>query len=191
MAHPWYVWFRTLRTGQTMVAKYVLALFLGACLSTATHGAEFGLVQLDGAGHAILILGSKVPPGSKISFQFERSEGGPGCCKELLSRDLVEIDSTELLVSNEVTDDAVWAYRARIPKLWAVSPFIGAAYIGKSRLVQGRGELLEVRDVSGRMRKAGTCVSQEGVHLIERVGKTVQTHLYFSVGYEVEKPTCR
>ena len=95
-----------------MVAKYVLALFLGACLSTATHGAEFGLVQLDGAGHAILILGSKVPPGSKISFQFERREGGPGCCKELLSRDLVEIDSTELLVSNEVTDDAVWAYRA-------------------------------------------------------------------------------
>ena len=149
------------------------------------------MVQLDGAGHAILILGSKVPPGSKISFQFERGEGAPGCCKELLTQDLVEIDSTELPASNEVTEDAVWAYRARIPKLWAVSPFIGAAYIGKSQLVQVRGELLEVRDVSGRMRRARICVSQEGVHLIEGVGKTVQTHLYLSVGYEVEKPTCR
>ena len=174
-----------------MLAKHFLALLLGACLSTATHGAEFGLVQLDGAGHVILILGGKVPPGSKISFQFERSEGGPGCCKELLSQDLVEIDATELLASNEVAEDAMWAYRARIPKLWAVSPFIGAAYIGKSQLVHGRGELLEARDVSGRMRRARICVSQEGVHLIESVGKAVRTHLYWSVGYEIEKPTCR
>lgn len=149
------------------------------------------MVQLDGAGHAILILGSKVPPGSKISFQFERSEGGPGCCKELLSQDLVEIDATELLASNEVNEDAVWAYRARIPKLWSVSPFIGAAYIGKSQLVQVRGELLEAKDASGRVRRARICVSQEGVHLIESVSKAVKTHLYWSVGYEIEKPTCR
>ena len=51
-------------------------------------------------------------------------------------------------------------------------------------------ELLSVDRGQG-IRRAGLCTSEEGVHLIERAGASERTHLYRSVGYAIESPTCR
>ncbi len=175
-----------------LVRHVVLAVCLVLTLpahSTA-HSAAFGLMKLDGAGHATLVMGQPLPSGAKVEFQFEGPNGRAVCCKRLRAEDFQLDASAAVLATDEVTGEAPRVYAARIPKLWAVSPFIGAAVIGQPTRVRSRSSGLAMRDGQGVRRSASTCVSHEGVHLIERDGGSERTHLYLSVGYELAQPDC-
>ncbi len=128
---------------------------------------------------------------TSVSIQFPGEKHGTACCKRLAAADFSKASVDGLLATDEVGGTQPLAYRVRLPKAWSESPFVGAAVVGdgiRTRNVRGQ---LESTDKRGRVRRAGICTSQEGVHLLEKVGSEERTHLYLSLGYEVESPTCR
>lgn len=165
-------------------------LWLCILLTPTAHSAAFGLMKLDGAGHATLVMGQPLPSGAKVEFQFEGPNGRAVCCKRLRSEDFRPDLSAAVLATDEVTGEAPRVYTARIPKLWAASPFIGAVVVGQSTHIRSRSGGLDMRDGQDRRRFASLCLSHEGVHLIERDGGNERTHLYLSVGYELAQPNC-
>jgi len=183
-------WFPILHIGLTMGVEKFFILWVCVLLAPAAQSAAFGLMRLDGAGHATLVMGQPLPSGAKVEFQFEGPNGRAVCCKRLRAEDFQLDASAAVLATDEVTGEAPRIYAARIPKLWAVSPFIGAAVIGQPTRVRSRSSGLAMRDGQGVRRSASTCVSHEGVHLIERDGGSERTHLYLSVGYELAQPDC-
>ncbi len=179
-------------TGQMMGAK--LAAFLVSFIlsgTAAASGVRFAIVQLDGAGHGVLITDAPLVKGSVVDIQYPAAKHGAACCKRLSSADFSAASVEGLLVTDEVGGAQPLVYRVRVPKLWSEAPFIGVAAVGTRMRTRSAGTQLESRDQGGRPRRAGICTSQEGVHLQEKVGSTERTHLYMSLGYEVEKLTCR
>jgi len=100
------------------------------------------------------------------------------------------VDADTVVATNELTGEAPHVHRFRLPRLWAERPFVGIAVSGRRLEVKGRAQRLTVFDGQGRLSSAITCTSQEGVHLIERRQQMERTHLYLSLGYDVEAPTC-
>jgi hypothetical protein len=123
-------------------------------------------------------------------MQYPTAAGEKACCKRLLARDFTEASAEELLATNEVSGERVFVYRVRVPRLWFVEPFIGVATVGQNVKARSAGAELESVDRRLGIRRAGLCVSEEGVHLIEKVGTSARTHLYLSLGYAIESPTC-
>ncbi|MGH6646778.1 hypothetical protein [Aquabacterium sp.] len=95
------------------------------------------------------------------------------------------------MATNEVTGDPPVIYKARLPKLWAEMPFVGAATIGLSLRTESIGRKLIATARQRHVTTVETCTSQEGVHLMAKKGKVEVTHLYLGLGYEVEHPTCK
>jgi hypothetical protein len=165
-----------------MGIKFVLSISLfWASASACASGSDIqhGIIQLDGAGHASLVVAGPLVAGQTVYFQYPNARQQPVCCKRLSVQEFVKADGADALATNEVTGNPPVIYSARLPKLWAEVPFVGAATIGRSLRTEGIGMQLE------------TCTSQEGVHLIAKKGKTEVTHLYLDLGYEVEHPTCK
>lgn len=65
------------------------------------------------------------------------------------------------------------------------NPFIGFAVIGKNVNVQAKGMQYQIIDKK-MVSTASTCYSSEGMPLIRREGMKKLSHLYISLGYEVE-----
>lgn len=165
-----------------------------ACLivsgAAVASDVRFAIVQLDGAGHGVLITDAPLVKGTFVDIQYPAAKHGAACCKRLSSADFSAASVEGLLVTDEVGGTQPLVYRVRVPKLWSEAPFIGVAAVGTRMTTRNAGTQLESRDQRGRTRRAGICTSQEGVHLKEKVGSTERTHLYMSLGYAIETPTC-
>ena len=168
---------------------------LFACLlvsaSALASDVRYAIIQLDGAGHGVLVTDVPIARGASVSIQYPGGKHGTACCKRLASDDFSNATVDGLLANDEGGGTQPLTYRVRVPKAWSESPFIGVAVVGdglRTRNVRGQ---LESIDKRGRVRRAGICTSREGVHLMEKVGSAERTHLYLSLGYEVESPTCR
>lgn len=172
------------------------AVLVGAAMaSEPRHAIVRVIVQVDGAAHGYLITTNRLKRKDSVHLQHPTADGKVGCCKHLLARDFQEARPDTVLATDEAGGQPVFVYRMRVPKPWYEMPFIGMAVVGQEMTTrsvgQGQGNELEAVGRSGRVRRAGLCTSQEGVHLIERDGRAERTHLYLSVGHEIEAPTCR
>lgn len=182
-----------LRIGLTTGARRLICL---AALSLATFaqasGVRFGIIQLDGFGQGLLVVDAPLIRGASVDIQYPGKKGGVLCCKRLNAKSFREVASDVVVAFDEVSGKPPFVYRVFVPKVWAAMPFMGVAATGKG--IKSRNgvafALLSV-DAQGRRARASLCVSQEGVHLIDQFDKTERTHLYLSLGYEVEAPTCR
>lgn len=177
-----------------MVIKFLVSvslLWVSASAYASGSDIQHGIIKLDGAGHASLIVADPLVTGQTVYFQYPDAQQQPICCKRLSAQDFVKADGADTFASNEVTGNPTVIYHVRLPKLWAEMPFVGAATIGQSLRPAGVGRQLVAKARQGHVTKVETCTSQEGVHLIARMGKTEVTHLYLGLGYEVEHPTCK
>lgn len=177
-----------------MGIKFVLSISLfWASASACASGSDIqhGIIQLDGAGHAILIVAGPLGTDQSVYFQYPDARQQTVCCKRLSAQEFVKADGADTLATNEVTGNPPVIYHARLPKLWAEMPFVGAATIGQSLRPEGIGRQLVAKTRQGHVTSVETCTSQEGVHLMSKKGKTEVTHLYLGLGYEVEQPTCK
>jgi hypothetical protein len=161
-------------------------------LSAAAFAAEpqFGLVKMDGAGHATLIVAQPLSAGHTVSMQYPNARRKPVCCKRVGAGAWVRVRQPDVVATNEVSGEAPVVYTKDIPGAWARVPFVGAAVVGPNLQVAGDHGVLMARTRPGAMRKAAMCVSQEGVHLKEAKGATDVTHLYLGLGYQVERTDC-
>lgn len=173
-----------------MVTKAVIFFLLNLC-GAAWAAPTFGIVSLDGNGHAYLIAAQPVSRGQEVRVEYPSAAGKAICCKVIPATSLKSIDTDQIVATNELVDQSPRIYRADIPKDWANAPFVGMAAYGKELKVWKSKEELKVQEGKGTVHIATTCLSQEGVHLVERVGKSERTHLYLSLGYDVERPTCQ
>lgn len=159
--------------------------------SALASDVRYAIIQLDGAGHGVLVTDVPIASGASVSIQYPGEKRGTACCKRLVAPDFSKASVDGLLATDEVGGTQPLTYRVRVPKAWSETPFIGVAVVGdglRTRNVRGQ---LESIDKRGRVRRASICSSQEGVHLLEKVGSAERTHLYLSLGYEVESSTCR
>jgi hypothetical protein len=181
----------THHTGLMMATKSYMACGLLALSATAFAAEpQFGLVKMDGAGHATLIVAQPLSAGHTVSMQYPNSKRKPVCCKRVGAGAWVKAPQSAVVATNEVSGEAPVVYTKDIPGAWARAPFVGAAVVGPNLQVAGDHGVLRARTRPGAMRKAAVCVSQEGVHLKEAKGATDVTHLYLGLGYQVERPDC-
>jgi len=152
---------------------------------------QHGIIKLDGAGHAILVVADPLVAGQTVYFQYPDAKQQPVCCQRLMTGEFTKIDGTNALATNEVTGNPPVIYSARIPKLWAEMPFVGAATIGRGLRTMGVKGQLAAKTRQGQTSRIGICTSQEGVHLINGKGAAEATHLYLGLGYDVEHPSCK
>lgn len=176
-----------------MMGTKVISFF--ACLlvsaSALASDVRYAIIQLDGAGHGVLVTDVPIASGASVSIQYPREKRGTACCKRLAAADFSKASDDGSLATDEVGGTQPLIYRVRIPKAWSEAPFIGVAVVGDGLRTRNVRRQLESIDKRGRVRRAGICTSQEGVHLLEKVGSAERTHLYLSLGYEVEFPSCR
>ena len=179
-------------TGQTMDIKFTIFSTL-LLISGVASGSEVqhGIIEFDGAGHVVLVVADPLEANQVVYFQFPDAKQQPLCCKRLIANDFVKTDGENTLATNDVTGNPPLVYRARIPKLWAEIPFVGAATVGRKLQAHGVNGLLVTRTKQGQTSQVKTCTSQEGVHLIDRKGSTETTHLYLGLGYDIEQPSCK
>ncbi len=173
-----------------MLGTSLLAVSLSIGASAAS-AADFAIVKLDGSGEALLISSAPIAPDATVALQYPDAKQQTRCCRQLRGADLVADADTATLASDELLGTTPRVYKAKVPKDWADMPFIGLAAIGAKLQAHSRQSWLEVRDGAGITRTATLCTSNEGVHLKESVKGKPRTHLYLSLGYEVESPSCR
>lgn len=174
--------------GAKVLALWLCAMCTDPALALDTR---YAIVQMDGSGHGHLVTAVPFAHGDAVLIQYLTPNGGSACCKRLTASDFTLVPSEELLATNEVSGERVVVYRVRVPRLWYTAPFIGVAAVGKNVRARNSGTELESVVRHQGTRRAGLCTSEEGVHLIERAGASERTHLYLSLGYAIESPSCR
>ena len=171
-----------------MLPLLAILLWCSACVGSPKIA--FGLVKLDGDGNALLITDRPIPAVATVRLQFADAQSQPQCCKQLRGSDF-QPSTEEVVATNKLTDAKALIYRASVPGDWAELPFIGAAAFGEVGTVKGDSTGLLVIGRNGARVRADLCVSREGVHLTQKQGGKVASHLYLWLGYDVESPTCR
>ena len=187
-------WSQIRHTGLTMGTK------LGTCLSflllssaALSQGqVQHGIVRLYGDGKALLITEHALRSGDSVLFQYPGPTSRALCCKRLPGSAFKPTDSNQVLATNEIGGVAPTISTANVPMQWATMPFIGAAGAGAITWAKSSKEGgLTILGKRGEMRNSETCVSREGFHLMERGDRELKTHIYLSLGYEIEHATCR
>lgn len=180
------------RIGQTMGTK-LISLLVGLVtpgLAVASD-VRYAIIRLDGAGHGVLITDAPLAPTALVDIQYPLRNNRAVCCKRLPAREFRAVAGSDVIATNEVSGEQPWIYQMRVPKLWAEMPFVGMAAAGKGLQTRNEGSNLVSVDKHARLHRASLCASQEGVHVIENVGNSQRTHLYLSLEYEIEVPTCK
>lgn len=172
------------------------SIFLGCLLvslnALSQESIQPAIVRLNGDGSAVLVTQKPVKPSDKVFIQYPDRNSRPRCCKRLSGAAFTAEAAPGVVATNEITGEAPIVSKAKVPLKWAAQPFIGAAGAGALRCATSStmGGLV-LRSRTGQTRKSRTCISKEGFHLMEGSGNRLKTHLYLSLGYEVESPTCR
>ena len=168
------------------------ALAFGAVVAApdAQPGFHHAIVQLDGKGHGLLISEAPVAVGEPIAMQFPTAKRQPACCKAMEAAGLVPVRDDSIWATDVIGGQELFVYRFQVPTGWASEPFVGMAAVGPARKTRNAGGRLESVDAGGVVHRSSLCVSQEGVHLKRTVGSKVRSHLYLSLGYAVDAPSC-
>lgn len=172
-----------------MDIKRVFVALLWAC-GFAQAAPMFGIVKLDGNGHAYLVTPLPLEKWQDVRIQFPDKHGKPVCCKNLPAKMFKPLTDDRVLATNELADESPQIYWAEMRKGSDDVPFVGLAAVGKKMKTRNTQQGLEVQENGGSLHAATACFSNEGMHLIERVRESEHTHLYLSLGYDVERPTC-
>lgn len=168
------------------------ALAFGAVVAApdTQPGLHHVIVQLDGKGHGLLIAEAPVAVGEPIAMQYPTAKRQPACCKAMEAAGLVLVRDDSVLTTDVIGGQILFVYRFQTPVGLVSEPFVGMAAVGLARKTRGAGGQLQSVDARGVVHRSILCVSQEGVHLKRTVDSKVRSHLYLSLGYEVDAPTC-
>jgi hypothetical protein len=137
-----------------------------------------------------LITAQSLPDDREVRIQYPNARGDAVCCKRLPSGIFKPLTDEGVVATNELADASPQVYSAEVPKAWSESPFVGLAAVGRKLKARNSRTGIQVREGAGRTHTAMSCFSKEGMHLIERSQHSERTHLYLSLGYELERPTC-
>lgn len=148
------------------------------------------IVQLDGQGHGLLVAEAPVAVSEPIAMQFPTAKRQPACCKGMAAAGFVLVRDDSVWTSDVIGGQELFVYRFQAPTGLTSEPFVGMAAVGPARKTRNRGGQLESVDARGVVHRSSLCVSQEGVHLKRTVSSKVRSHLYLSLGYAVDAPTC-
>lgn len=174
-----------------MVTKLITFMtFVLASSPVLSSEVRHAIIHLDGFGHGVLITDSPLGDQASVDIQYPSGQLNAACCKRLTATDFSKASPDSVLATNEMSGEQPFVYRVRIPKLWAETAFIGMAAFGQGIKTRNIGDQLESIDNRGRTRRSNICTSHEGVHLTDGAGKTMRTHLYLSLGYELETISC-
>lgn len=174
-----------------MVTKLITFMtFVLASSPVMSSEVRHAIIQLDGFGHGFLITDSPLGARASVDIQYPSDRRDAACCKRLTATDFSKASPDSVLTTNEISGEQPFVYRVRIPKLWAETPFIGMAAIGQGIKTRNIGDQLESIDKRGRTSRSTICSSHEGVHLSNESGGTTRTHLYLSLGYDLETTSC-
>ena len=168
------------------------ALAFGAVVAApdAQPGLHHAIVQLDGKGHGLLIAEAPVAVGEPIAMQYPTAKRQPACCKAMEAAGFVLVHDDSVLATDVIGGQKLFVYRFQAPVGLVSEPFVGMAAVGLARKTRSADGELDSVDARGVVHRSILCVSQEGVHLKRTVGSKVRSHLYLSLGYEVDAPTC-
>ena len=179
-----------------ILAALCLGLSLGACAQTPPASAlRHGIVQFDGAGGVFLVTAQPAPLQGDVYFQVPDKQGDAVCCKQLPVSAFKVVKAPQGTATDEVSGKAPVMLKGKVPKKDVPMPFVGAAVVGEvqsARLSPGGGITAQGKD--GRASTSGTCISEEGFHVMEKGAKAkgpMLTHLYVSLGYEIDESTCQ
>jgi hypothetical protein len=189
-------WSKTNRIGLKMDVKRFAATIVGlliiACAPAQAGGGE-GIVLYLWDKPTTLRTTAKLRVGDKLVMQYPGPSDELLCCiGATVTRKIssAELEGSDNDVSNMLRDAPVRGYRIKLDNKKAFdSAFFAAAVIAPK---------LAVRQISPKRLEIGTgsdstkvenCLSQEGQHLITHKAGKVSSHLYLSIGYDVE-PTC-
>lgn len=156
----------------------------------AQPGFHHAIVQLDGDGHGLLVAEVPVAVGEPIAMQFPKAKRQPACCKGMVVAGFVLVQEGSVWATDVIGGHELFVYRFQVPTVLATEPFIGIAAVGLARKTRNTGGQLQSVDARGVVHRSSLCVSQEGVHLKRTVGTALRSHLYLSLGYAVDAPTC-
>jgi hypothetical protein len=173
------------------IESAVLSSLLLIGVSAVAAEVRHGIVKLDGAGHALLVVAEPLAAGQVVYFQYPNARQHALCCKQLVDSDFSVTEGSELSATNEKTGESPVIYKARIPRLWAEIPFVGGAVIGRRLQVKDTKGQLVVTTRQGHAIRSEMCTSQEGVHVIGKTDSVETTHLYLGLGYDIEHPSCK
>lgn len=167
-----------------------LALEAVVAAPDAQPGLHHAIVQLDDKGHGLLVAEAPVALGEPIAMQYPTAKRQPACCKAMEAAGFVLVRDDSVWATDVIGGQKLFVYRFQAPVDLVSEPFVGMAAVGRARKTRSAGGQLESVDARGWRHRSSLCVSQEGVHLKRTVGSKVRSHLYLSLGYEVDTPTC-
>ncbi len=172
------------------IKRLLLLLLAFAASGCSTAGpASFGIANLDGDGGLRLVMPQGLSPADTVQIQFPDDRAGSQCCKQLPARDFKRV-ADAAGVYNKVSPGTTYVYQASVPAGWADMPFIGIAVVGELGALKSGRDRVEGALPGGAHVGAQLCTSHEGVHLTGKQGDSLVTHLYLSLGYDIESPTC-
>ncbi len=170
------------------LSKTLRPLSLAVVLLTGTAFAaapvRFGIAHFDGDGQLKLLMPQALGPSQEVKVQFPDERFATQCCKTIRS------SAVKPIVDHAHGAPQTFLYLADVPASWATLPFIGMAVTGHQRIEASGQDRLDVTNLDGTRSEARLCTSHEGVHLTELRGRTVATHLYLRLGYDIDEPTC-
>ena len=173
-----------------MEIKNTLMLSMGLLLSQSINAATAldGFVKVFPDKPPLLFSAGVLSGADEIQLEFPGKGGKAQCCTKAVIEKEIQLDPGDV-VTDEMSNRKIHAYRLKFSNSISYpDPFIGFAVIGKNVNVQAKGMQYQITDKKV-VSTVSTCYSSEGMHLIRREGKKKVSHLYISLGYDVE-PNC-
>jgi len=173
-----------------MKIKNTLMLSMGILLSQSIYAATTldGIVKVFPGKPPLLFTAGVLSGLDEIQLEFPGKGGKAQCCTKAVIEKEIQLESDEV-VADELSNRKMHAYRLKFNNSVSYpDPFMGFAVIGKNVNVQAKGMQYQITDKKV-VSTVSTCYSSEGMHLIRLEGKKKLSHLYISLGYDVE-PNC-
>ena len=181
---------------RALLLALLCGISLGASAQTPPAAPlRHGIVQFDGEGSVFLVTAQPAPAQGVVHFQVPDKQGEPVCCKQLPMSAFKVLKAPPGTATDEVSGKDPVMLRGKVPRTDAPMPFVGAAVVGEvqsARLSPGGGLAAQGKD--GRTSTSSTCISEEGFHVMEKGAKAkgpMLTHLYVSLGYDIDETTCK
>lgn len=166
---------------------YAVPLLFAASVCNA---ATAGIVSLNmSKGNHVYAL-HRILPKERVYLQYPGKSGTAQCCIAIRGKSL-ELVEPDDAASDMLNDGTVFRYRlTQPPRLTNRLPFIGVTIVGNAiKVEQTAGRSLKVK-LSDGVLTVRSCTSQEGLHVVGKLGARPASDLYLGFNYEVESPTC-
>lgn len=184
--------FQTRRIGpmmDTRVRSFLLLLLpltAGSGFSGKSVEGVFLKIGTDGGTYISALR--EIAGEESVYVQYRDPSKKIRCCKVIHSKSLKK-QETDTSVMDAAAGKTVFTYQvADEPRKNAPDVLMGL--VGTNLSPKGVGEKIEVQG-GGRRVVAQSCTGAEGVNLVVKDHGRVVSHLYLSVGYDLQHRTCR